>query len=122
MLFSFTYSSQEKSDSLIIHLFWDSKNVKNVSGKVSLKEENTNFFYGIYLPYKEYSGEIYLSIPRDSIINKDYSIYKLKIDLNEFYKEEIDIQISGYLNYFKIKLKEIPECELEKIYIKKRKK
>lgn len=122
MLFSFTYFSQEKRDSLIIHLFWEKKNLKYVSGKVSLKEENTNFFYGIYLPYKEYSDEIYLTIPIDSIIKKDYSTYKLKIYLNEFYQEEIDIQISGSLNSFSIKLKEIPECELEKINIKKRKK
>ena len=78
--------SQEKSDTIYIKLKWDNLNIKYVSGKVILRELNSNFFYGKYLPYnqKEYTNEIQLSIPLDSTLKGELS-YLLDLEFNEFY-------------------------------------
>lgn len=103
----------QNHNTLEIELNWNNEKIKFLTGKITVSDSATNFFYGKSLICdREYNREFILKIPVS--VNQKNVEYKIEINLNQFYPERIYFT-STELKKVRLFLNEYPICELRRI-------
>ncbi|RFC54972.1 hypothetical protein [Brumimicrobium aurantiacum] len=103
-----------QSDTLEIELNWSNKNIKYITGRVTVSDSSINLYYGkLFKGEDERNTQITLKVPIS--VNKEVNNCKIEVSLDQFYNEKIYIFASNNLEKVVFFLNEYPFCELKRI-------